>query len=179
MLDRPLRTLSRGNKQKIALIAALQHQPEVLILDEPTSGLDPLMQDVFLKTITHEAGNGTTVLMSSHILSEVSDICDRIVFMRSGKFIVDQPIGAITKQLGKHVVITADSALKLKQYLPAGVEVISHTGTQLRVAVANEQLKPLLRWLATKDFTDLIIEERNLDDVFHELYVNPKRSKRS
>lgn len=179
VLDRPLKTLSRGNKQKIALIAALQHGPEILILDEPTSGLDPLMQDVFLKTIEHEARNGTTVLMSSHILSEISDICDRIVFMRAGKFIVDQSIGTITKQLGKHVVVTANSAPKLKQYLPAGVEVISHSATQLRLAVSTEQLKPLLRWLTTKDFTDLVIEERNLDDVFHKLYIDPSGRKRS
>lgn len=179
VLDRPLRTLSRGNKQKIALIAALQHKPEILILDEPTSGLDPLMQDVFLRTIKHEAGNGTTVLMSSHILSEVSNICDRIVFMRSGKFIVDQPIDAITRQLGKHVIITSSNVLALKRYLPENIEVVSHTATQLRVALPSEQLKPFLRWLTTKEFQDLTIEERDLDDVFHELYIDPKRRKRS
>lgn len=179
VLNRPLKTLSRGNKQKIALIAALQHKPEILILDEPTSGLDPLMQDVFLKAITREAGEGTTVLMSSHILSEVSDICSRIVFMRAGKFIVDQPINAITKQLGKHVVVTAANILALKRYLPENTEVISHSATELRVAVMPDQLKPFLRWLMTKEFDDLTIEERDLDDVFHELYIDPKRRKRS
>ncbi len=179
VMDRPLKTLSRGNKQKIALIAALQHKPEVLILDEPTSGLDPLMQDVFLKTIVREAGEGTTVLMSSHILSEVSDICSRIVFMRSGKFIMDQPINAITKQLGKHVVVTSTTAAKLRQYLPDNIEVISHSATQLRLAVPTAELKPFLRWITTKDFSDITIEERNLDDVFHELYVESGRRKRS
>ena len=179
VLNRPLKTLSRGNKQKIALIAALQHKPEILVLDEPTSGLDPLMQDVFLKAITREAGEGTTVLMSSHILSEVSSICSRIVFMRAGKFIVDQPIATITKQLGKHVVITSKNTLALKRYLPESAEVVSHSATELRVAVAPEQLKPFLRWLMTKEFDDLTIEERDLDDVFHELYIDPKRRKRS
>jgi ABC-2 type transport system ATP-binding protein len=178
VLDRPLKTLSRGNKQKIALIAALQHKPEILILDEPTSGLDPLMQDVFLKAITREAGEGTTVLMSSHILSEVSNICSRIVFMRAGKFIVDQPIDAITKQLGKHIIITSSNILAIKRYLPENTEIISHTATELRVAVTPEQLKPFLRWLMTKEFDDLTIEERDLDDVFHELYIDPKRRKR-
>ena len=178
VLDRPIKTLSRGNKQKIALIAALQHKPEILILDEPTSGLDPLMQDIFLKTIAREAGDGTTVLMSSHILSEVSSICSRIVFMRSGKFFVEQPIGAITNQLGKHIVITSKNATKLMQYLPSGTEVIEHSAFKLRVAIATEELKPFLRWLMTKEFTDLVIEERDLDDVFHELYVDPSRRKR-
>lgn len=179
VLNRPLKTLSRGNKQKIALIAALQHRPEILILDEPTSGLDPLMQDVFLKAITREAGEGTTVLMSSHILSEVSTICSRIVFMRAGKFIVDQPISAITKQLGKHIVITSTNILAIKRYIPENTEIISHSPTELRVAVAPEQLKAFLRWLMTKEFSDLTIEERDLDDVFHELYIDPKRRKRS
>lgn len=177
VLDRPLKRLSRGNKQKIALIAALQHQPKLLILDEPTSGLDPLMQDVFLKAIAREAGEGTTVLMSSHILSEVSHICDRIVFMRSGKFIVDQPIDAITKQLGKHIVIIAHNVAALKRYLPEEAEVIAHSEHELRVAVPSDALKPFLRWLMTKEFDDLTIEERNLDDVFHELYLAPSRRK--
>lgn len=179
VLNRPLKTLSRGNKQKIALIAALQHEPSILILDEPTSGLDPLMQDIFLKTIAEEARRGTTVLMSSHILSEVSNICSRIVFMRAGKFIVDQPIDAITKQLGKHILITSTNIGMLKRHLPEKTEVISHTATELRVAVAPAHLKSFLRWLMTKDFDDLTIEERDLDDVFHELYIDPKRRKRS
>lgn len=179
VLDRSLKTLSRGNKQKIALIAALQHKPDLLILDEPTSGLDPLMQDIFLKTIVREAEGGTTVLMSSHILSEISDVCDRIVFMRNGKFIVDKPIDAITKQLGKHITVTSRNTLSLKRYLPEYAEVISTSSSELRVAVQPAQLKPFVRWLMTKEFDDLTIEERDLDDVFHELYIDPKRGKRS
>lgn len=177
VLNRPLKTLSRGNKQKVSLIAALQHTPEVLILDEPTSGLDPLMQDIFLRVIATESKRGTTVLMSSHILSEVSDVCSRIIFMRGGKFILDQPIAKITNQLGKHVVITSREAQKLYKYLPVGVERISHTTDQIRVAVPTADLKPFLRWLVTKDFTDVTIEERDLDDVFHELYSVGKAKK--
>lgn len=175
VLNRPLKTLSRGNKQKIALIGALQHKPQILILDEPTSGLDPLMQDIFLRTVAQEASEGTTVLMSSHILSEVSTICSRIVFMRAGKFIVDQPIDAITKQLGKHITISSSNVAGIKRYLPEDAEVIAHSATELRVALPPENLKPFLRWLITKDFDDLTIEERDLDDVFHELYIDPKR----
>lgn len=179
VLNRPIKTLSRGNRQKIALIAALQHEPAILILDEPTSGLDPLIQDIFLRTISEEASKGTTVLMSSHILSEVSSICNRIIFMRAGKFIVDQPIEAITKQLGKYIVISSTNISAIKRYLPDNIEVISHTANELRLSVDRRHLKPFMRWLMTKEFDDLTIEERDLDDVFHELYIDPKRRKRA
>lgn len=174
VLDRPIRTLSRGNKQKLALIASLQHVPKILILDEPTSGLDPLMQEAFLATIRHEANRGATVLMSSHILSEVSSICSRIVFMKAGRFVLDEPISSITETLGKQVVITSAEATSLKRFLPDTVQLISHTATELRLVVPSEHLKPFLRWLTSKQFTDITIEERDLDSIFHELYIDKK-----
>ena len=175
VLNRPIHLLSRGNKQKIALVAALQHKPSILILDEPTAGLDPLMQDIFLKTIGREARRGATVLMSSHILSEVSTICSRIIFMKAGKCILDQSIETITGKLGKQVTITSPDAPKLKQFLPDSVTLISHNHTQLHLIVANSELKSFLRWIMSKHFTDITIEERELDDVFHELYIDTKR----
>lgn len=178
VLNRPIHLLSRGNKQKIALIAALQHKPSILIFDEPTSGLDPLMQDVFLRAISQEASRGATVLMSSHILSEVSTICSRIVFMKAGKCILDQSIEAITGKLGKHVVVTTPDVTKLKQFLPSSVSLISHTQTQLRLLVATDELKNFLRWITSKNFTDITIEERELDDIFHELYIDTKGKKK-
>lgn len=177
VLDKPLHTLSRGNKQKIALMAALQHAPKVLILDEPTSGLDPLMQDTFLATLKHEASRGTTVLMSSHILSEVSSICDRIVFMRAGKFIIDKPVDSITEQLGKHVIVSTSHPKKLVTYLPESVQVLGKTEAEVQFSVPPESLKAFMRWLLTKDFDDIVIENRDLDDVFHELYAG-KTSRR-
>jgi ABC-2 type transport system ATP-binding protein len=179
VLDRPIKTLSRGNKQKLALFAALQHDPKLLILDEPTSGLDPLMQDMFLGTIRREAKRGVTVFMSSHILSEVSSVCSRIVFMRGGKFIVDKPITAITEQLGKHVVIRTPDASKLAKYVPSGAVVISHTAHEIRLTVTPETLKPFMRWVLSKNFSDITIEDRDLDDVFHELYTDTSRRIRS
>lgn len=178
VLEKPLGALSRGNKQKIALIAALQHAPQVLILDEPTSGLDPLMQDIFLKTIKQESQKGTTVLMSSHILSEVSSICDRIVFMKAGKFIVDKPVTNILEQLGKHVIVTSSEMKKLISYLPDGVQLLSHNGKEARMSVPPEILKTFMRWLLTKNFDDIVIENRDLDDVFHELYVTSGKKAR-
>lgn len=82
--DRGIRTLSRGNQQKVGLIAALLAQPEVVILDEPTSGLDPLMQDVVLDIVREVAAQGRTVFFSSHILSEVERVCDHVAVLRAG-----------------------------------------------------------------------------------------------
>lgn len=178
VLDRSIKTLSRGNKQKIALVAALQHAPKVLLLDEPTSGLDPLMQDVFSETIQHEASRGTTVLMSSHILNDVSSMCTRIVFMRAGKFIIDKPVSALTEQLGKHVIIGTSDPKKLISYLPDSVQLLSHDGSEVRLNVPLEAMKPFMRWLLSKSFDDIIIENRDLDDVFHELYGGKRRKNR-
>lgn len=178
VLDKPLKTLSRGNKQKIALIAALQHAPKVLILDEPTSGLDPLMQEIFLKTIELEASRGTTVLMSSHILSEVSSVCSRIVFMRAGKFIIDKPVSSITQQLGKHVILKTLDPKKLSKFLPEGVQMLDHDQLELRLNVPLENMTSFMRWLLTKQFDDITIEDRDLDDVFHELYGGSRRRNR-
>lgn len=171
VLDKPLKGLSRGNKQKIALIAALQHAPQVLVLDEPTSGLDPLMQDIFLATLQKEAARGATVFMSSHILSEVSSICHRVLFMRSGKIILDKPLSSVTAQLGKHVTITTHEVNKLVRFLPKNVLVVSQDKRLLVVSVPENEIKPFLRWLMTKNFDDLLIENRDLDDIFHQLYT--------
>lgn len=170
VLDKPIKMLSRGNKQKIALIAALQHKPKLLILDEPTSGLDPLMQEVFVSAIKRAASHGSTILMSSHILSEVSSICDRILFMKAGRLTLDKPIGTLITQTGKLVSFKSHELASIVQYLPAECQVVSRTAHQATISVPDDAVKPFLRWLLTKNFTDLTITERELDDIFHDLY---------
>ena len=90
--------LSKGNRQKLGLIQAFMHQPEILILDEPTSGLDPLMQEAFYELVRTSRAGGATLLVSSHNLSEVQKMCDRIAFIRDGKLIAEQSIGDFAKQ---------------------------------------------------------------------------------
>lgn len=177
-LDRPIGKLSRGNKQKIALIAALQHQPELLILDEPTSGLDPLIQQAFLQVIAEQASRGMTVLMSSHVLGEVADICSRVLFIRAGKFILDKSTQEVLGGHGKHALIKTDSVDRLKATLPNDVTIIEVSSEEIRVGFETANLQSFLRWLSTKRISDVTIENRELDDIFRDLY-EPARRKRS
>lgn len=103
-LDRPIRQLSKGNRQKIGLIQAFMHRPKLLILDEPTSGLDPLMKQVFYDLVREVSGQGATVFVSSHDLAEVQKICHRAGFIRDGKLIAIEPI-ATMKHLATHCYI--------------------------------------------------------------------------
>ena len=88
-LRRPIRTLSRGTKQKVAIVQALQHDPELLILDEPTTGLDPLSQEAFFDMLHDLRDRGRTVFFSSHILSEVQRLCDRVAVLREGRLVLE------------------------------------------------------------------------------------------
>lgn len=170
-LDKKLKALSRGNKQKISLIAALQHDPELIIMDEPTSGLDPLMQETFLDIIREEAARGATVFMSSHILSEVAQVCSRVMFMKNGRIVSDQSIKDIENNAGKLIHISAGSEqIKIiLSSIPSGAVVVSKSASRLTLRYDGE-MHIALRWLSMKKFNDLQIVDRQLDDLFIDLY---------
>jgi len=172
VLHKPLKQLSRGNKQKIALIGAMQHEPELIILDEPTSGLDPLMQDVFLDAITKAKHRGATVFMSSHILSEVASSCDRVLFMKHGQIIMNRDVNELEKQQGKIIVITAPTeTLELvAKELPKDAVEMQKAEHTVRFRYTGE-VKPLLAWLSKlTNLEDATITRQDLDDIFHNLY---------
>lgn len=170
-LNMKLRTLSRGNRQKVALVAALQHDPELIILDEPTSGLDPLMQETFMDIIRSEAKRGATVFMSSHILSEVAEVCSRVLFMKAGKIVTDESIEDIKERAGKlvHLKVPPKERALIKKILPPQASVVEENSTTLSLRFDGD-VHLLLRWLTGKRFTDLTIEDRQLDDIFRDLY---------
>lgn len=172
ILNKPLKQLSRGNKQKIALIGALQHEPDVIVLDEPTSGLDPLMQDVFLKIISHSRKRGSTVFMSSHILSEVAYSCDRVLFMKHGQIIMNRSVDELEKQQGKIITISAPTeTLELvAKELPKDAVEFKKAEHTVRFRYTGEA-KPLLAWMSKlKGLSDVTVTKQDLDDIFHELY---------
>lgn len=173
-LDVPLKHLSRGNKQKIAIIGALQHQPEVIILDEPTSGLDPLMQKTFLQLLEAEKARGATVFMSSHILSEVAEVSDRVLFMRDGQIIIDQTISEIRGKEGKLVSLTGIKHIEASE-LPKSSSNLQHTKKDANF-VFDGDVNNLTKWLAKHKITDFSVQSRTLDDLFEHLYEHEAKN---
>ena len=169
-LKKKISSLSRGNKQKIALVAALVNSPKLVILDEPTSGLDPVMQEVFLETIRREAVRGTTVFMSSHYLQEVAEVCSRVLLMKDGRIVEDLSAEDLAKHGGKNVKVIAKGDFAL----PAGAtRQESHSGVRFSY---TGDMKTLQEWIASlQHIEDIQIEDRTLEDQFRHIYSTPVR----
>jgi len=171
-LDKKIKSLSRGNKQKIALIAAFLSSPELIILDEPTSGLDPLMQERFLELIKLEQKAGNTVFMSSHYLTEVADVCSRVILMRAGKIIEDLPALELFERSGKHVRVTTPEVVRPPEEARE-VHYEKSDNFQAVQFIWNGTAKDLQHWVSGIDeLQDIEISDHNLDAAFKQLYEN-------
>jgi ABC-2 type transport system ATP-binding protein len=171
-LHKKIATLSRGNKQKIALIAAFLPEPELVILDEPTSGLDPIMQEAFLSLIHEEQTKGTTVFMSSHYLGEVADVCSRIILMKEGKVAEDIDASTLLTESGKQIRIVSGYAGTMA---PKGASSVTKSKNKKSQVVIEFTWKSepheLQHWLAgVKQLVDIEVTEYNLEGAFRELY---------
>jgi ABC-2 type transport system ATP-binding protein len=162
--------LSRGNRQKFAIIQAFMHQPQLLVLDEPTSGLDPLMQEVFYELIREAKDRGAAIFMSSHIFGEVQKVCDRVGIIRDGKLIAERNITEMAKDAAHTLEITfatAPPVAELKQL--KGVQVADHTDHQATIHVQGD-LSALLSALATHHVTQLEVHQLDLEELFMHYY---------
>ncbi len=170
-LDRPLGQLSRGNRQKIGLISATFHEPELLILDEPTSGLDPLMQEEFLALVAEERERGCAVFLSSHELDEVERVCDRVAIVRGGRLIAIERIadllGKARRKLTIELAEEADVAAELRA-LP-GVSDVESRGRRTTLTVAGD-IDQVVKALAAHHVTDLEATHPSLEEVFLTYY---------
>lgn len=171
-LHRRIASLSRGNKQKIALIAAFLTSPEVVILDEPTSGLDPIMQETFLELVRAEQARGVTVFMSSHYLNEVVDVCSRVIFMRHGRIVEDVAVKELMARSGKRVHVVTDYA---RTRAPRGAEDVEIAKNEAGHTVVSFLWKKapaeLQQWLAgVKQLQDIEVTEYDIEGAFHDLY---------
>jgi len=171
-LDRPLHSLSKGNKQKIGLIQAFMHKPKLIILDEPTSGLDPLMKQVFYDMVLEMKAEGNTVFVSSHDLTEVQKICDRAAFIRNGKLVSVEDI-KISKHLSlRRYVVTFDKAVSLKSLgTIKNVTEITVDGTTLSATIKGS-VAPFISAIAKYSPTDLDEQETSLEDMFMHYYTD-------
>jgi ABC-2 type transport system ATP-binding protein len=170
-LNKLIKDLSRGNKQKIALIGAFMTGPQLVILDEPSSGLDPMMQQTFLDLVREESERGTTIFMSSHYLGEVADVCSRVLLMRNGKLVKDIQSHQLALAGGKRVNATAAYAIMP----PKGAELISHQKTEQGHELSFLYKGPavnLQKWMASAPpFLEITIVEHDLEAAFSDLYI--------
>jgi len=169
-VDRPLDALSRGNRQKVGLVLAFMHRPDLLVLDEPTSGLDPLVQQGFAELCREATARGGTVLLSSHVLSEVQRLADRVALIREGRLALVGSVEELRARAAQRVEVAfrtppPPGAL---DGLP-GVRVLDHHGHVARLAVAGE-FDALLKRLATFEVVRLDSREADLEDVFLERF---------
>lgn len=168
-LKRKIRDYSRGMKQKLGLIQALMHQPALLILDEPTTALDPLVQQVLYEELQAHARAGRTVLFSSHTLSEVEALCDRVVIIRGGKIIEDSTISELQQRAVRHVSFRLRHSSPTAGNFPTGLT----TQSQNDGVIAGTWIGPiqgLISWLAGQDVIDAAIERPSLEDLFTTYY---------
>ncbi|HEX5797669.1 MAG TPA: ABC transporter ATP-binding protein [Candidatus Saccharimonadales bacterium] len=169
-LDKRLGELSRGNKQKIGLIQALMHEPEVLILDEPSSGFDPLIQEEFYKLIKEAKQRGAVVFTSSHILSEVQKICDRVGIIKEGKLVTERSIAEMASEAAQTFDITFASKTPLSELKRIkGLKVVSHHKNQVAIHI-HGKLAPLFTLLSEYDVTSIDTRNLDLEEIFLRFY---------
>jgi ABC-2 type transport system ATP-binding protein len=164
--SRRFREYSKGNKQKIGLIIALQHRPDLLLLDEPTSGLDPLIQQVFYGVIREAKAEGRTVFLSSHILSEVEKTCDRVAIIREGSLARIDRTEAL-RDLAHHtveLVFTGPVPAAEFEALPGVSDVVAE-GHVLRMRVSGN-IAPIVRAAARFELADFVSREPSLEETF-------------
>lgn len=168
-LNKKIEDMSLGNKKKVGIIQGLLHRPRLLILDEPTSGLDPLMQKTFFELIKEENKKGSTVLFSSHILSEVQRICDRVAIIKEGKILETKKILELQQNTYKKVSILARDMEELKQFELYGSSntVYSEGGLHF---IYEGDCNLLLKELTRYSLINVDISEPSLEEIFMHYY---------
>ena len=177
-LSRPVRTLSKGNRQKLGLILAFMHEPELLILDEPTSGLDPLVQREFLAMVREARDEGRTILLSSHVLSEIQQAADMVAVLSQGRIAAEGDVASLRISRIRRIqasVAGADPARLQGELERAGFRgsVTAQAGTVHLNGTLEGAVDPFLKVLAAYPVADLIAEEPDLEESVLDLYSAP------
>ena len=159
--------LSLGNLKKLGIVLAFMHNPKILILDEPTSGLDPIMQNVFYDLLKEEKAKGNTIFYSTHILNEVSKICDRVGIIRNGKLIKVEKIEELSKKNLTFVTITSNEIKDIVNDLK--VNVILKEANTIKFG-NNLSHNELIKKLSKYNIERILIEEATLEDMFLHYY---------
>jgi len=166
-----INALSYGNKKKVAIIQALIHEPKVLIFDEPTSGLDPLVQSEFFKILEEEKAKGTTILFSSHVLSEVQKVCDRIAIIKDGQILKIEQIESLRQNQFRQIEIYFKEKAEQSLYQDMPIKNLSEIGNALTFLYTGDIHKLLTKLAEDKGIENISIEEPSLEDIFMHYYT--------
>ncbi len=168
-------SMSRGMRQKLGLILALAHRPRLLILDEPTSSLDPLMQEKLSRHLRSLAGAGHTIFFSSHTLSEVERLCDRVAILREGKLVADETLEALRTRAKRVVTIDwQDTARPNEITPPQYLDLIERRDRRWKATLTGPVME-LVRWCAGQPIDDIVIDQPDLASLFQEYYAGSEK----
>jgi ABC-2 type transport system ATP-binding protein len=169
VLKRKVRDYSRGMRQKIGVVQALQHDPELAILDEPTEGLDPLMQQAFYRILDDLRREGRTVFFSSHVLSEVERLCDRVAIIRAGHLMAIHDVTELLARRRRRVTLRWRGVAPDPTSLP-GLEDAEVDGNRI-IGILSGEVAGFVRAIASPNLEDLTIEPASLEEAFLEYYA--------
>ncbi|MGG1554886.1 ATP-binding cassette domain-containing protein [Paenibacillus ferrarius] len=169
-VNTPIRKMSKGMKQKVGIVAAFMHEPEVIILDEPTSGLDPLMQKVFIDLVLEEKAKGTTFLMSSHSFAEIERTCDRAAIIKDGRILTVKNIHELQSMQRKLFEVTFERLVDAEAFArTSGLAVESREGNRVRVAVQGAY-QTFLAETSRYAVRNVDVFTQSLEDIFMNYY---------
>jgi ABC-2 type transport system ATP-binding protein len=170
-LDRKIKEYSRGNRQKVGLVSAFMHSPDLVILDEPSSGLDPLMQQEFYKIVLEEKEKGNTIFLSSHILAEVEAICDRVGIIKEGKLIVVEDMKKFKEKTGKFMDVTFDREVSPDRFsvIPGVTHVEIIGPKELKLSVSRN-IDGVIKELSNHNVLEMDYEDMSLESLFLKYY---------
>jgi ABC-2 type transport system ATP-binding protein len=174
-LTRKIRSLSHGNRQKVGLVQAFVHEPELLILDEPTQGLDPLMQQEFYAMIDEVKSRGATVFLSSHVMPEVERVCDRVAIIREGRLVTVADIGDLKARALRRLELHFDAPVPAAAFaaLPSVRDAEAH-GDVIRLTIQGA-VDPVVKEAAKHTVVSVVSEEPSLEEIFLTIYRDGKR----
>ena len=170
-LRRKVRDYSRGMRQKLGVIQALQHEPELAILDEPSEGLDPLMQHAFYRLLDDLRSEGRTIFFSSHVLSEVERLCDRVAIIRAGRLMAIHDVDELLARRRRRVMIRWRGAAPPDPGDLPGLEEVQVDGNRI-TGVLTGEVSSFVRAIASPNLDDLTIEPASLEEAFLEYYAS-------
>lgn len=161
--------LSLGNKKKVGIVQGLLHEPKLIILDEPTSGLDPLMQQRFFDLLIEENKKGATILFSSHILSEVQRLCDRVAIIKEGKIVTVESISNLQENNYKKIKIETKNAINHDLFKIAGVNNFDDEDNMVSFIFKGD-INTVMKKIAEIEIHNIWIEEPDLEEIFMHYY---------